>query len=480
MTSTPKLDQLTFTRFLAALSVLFFHGGRQWGILAYFPMLTSGTTAVSYFYVLSGFVMTIAYHHRPKDWVHLGRYMLARFSRIYPVYLLSFVLTCIYYIDLIAKTKPREILVNVLLIQAWFPEYVQSFNIAAWSLSVEVFFYLIFPFLLIGISKLSHRTVLFSILAFWGMSQLAYSTFMIVKPDDLYWLAYFPLFHLNAFLVGVAGGVWFLLDDAHREEKTSVSVSLVFLSLAVVLLLLSLREYVPAYFRNMPLDVGLLAPFFLILILALAADRSHLSKILGHPRLVLLGDASYALYILHIPCRWILEKILSNTGMPVSSNFLFGIYAVAAIFLSLGVFKYFEHPVRDWFRRNPYMVLLMVFDGLMIAGMIALAYQLRLGDGVAGVFLSRNFSVRAGVVLLFSSLVIFRYYVAPSWRVLVPAMLLGTTALTILLYMGWGYGWVEGFPRPIILLLAFLVFIYFFFSRYVFCRFVPVRLTPPS
>ena len=90
--ATRKLDQLTVTRFIAALSVMLFHGGRELGVLRFLPMLTSGPTAVGYFYVLSGFVMALAYY-RPGVRFDFRNYWLARFSRIYPVYIISFVLT---------------------------------------------------------------------------------------------------------------------------------------------------------------------------------------------------------------------------------------------------------------------------------------------------------------------------------------------------------------------------------------------------
>lgn len=470
MTPTQKLDQLTFTRFLAALSVLFFHGGRQWGILSYLPMLTAGPTAVSFFYVLSGFVMTIAYY-RPNTRLDLGSYALARFSRIYPVYILSFVLTCVYYIELIARTKSRELLVNIFLLQAWSPEYVQSFNIAAWSLSVEAFFYLLFPLLLLGLSRFSSQKVTFAALVFWGISQFTYSALMVFEPDSLHWLAYFPLFHLNAFFLGVAGGMWFLSEKPRVTPKASISLTLVFFSFGVVLLMLSLREYFPASFTTLSLDVGSLSPFFLILILALAMDHSFLSKLFSHPWLVLLGDASYALYILHVPFRWLLEKLLHGTGMPISYNLFFGIYAIAAVALSVLVFKYIERPARDWLRQKPWRIPLMVLDGMMIVGLIALAYYLRLGDGVAGFIRTQNFSIRVGVVLFFISLLVFRTYMEYSWQRLVLATFSAGLALTGLMYSGWKLGWVEGFPRPIILLLTVFVFCYLFVSRFLIQRF---------
>ena len=94
---TKKLDQLTTTRFIAALSVVLFHSARNLDIFKFLPMLTAGPAAVSYFYVLSGFVMALVYYRPGKPFI-FSKYWLARFSRIYPVYIFSFILTCLYYI----------------------------------------------------------------------------------------------------------------------------------------------------------------------------------------------------------------------------------------------------------------------------------------------------------------------------------------------------------------------------------------------
>jgi peptidoglycan/LPS O-acetylase OafA/YrhL len=97
--SNRKLDALTTTRFVAALSVVFYHGGDGLSLLGLFPinpLLTSGVAAVNYFFVLSGFVMALAYH-RPGQKFDFRSYWMARFSRIYPLYLFSFIIICLYY-----------------------------------------------------------------------------------------------------------------------------------------------------------------------------------------------------------------------------------------------------------------------------------------------------------------------------------------------------------------------------------------------
>ena len=65
-----RIDQLTFTRFIAIVVVLFFHGGGGVYLQAlstFLPsaLLVSATTSVTYLYVLSGFVMSLVYY-RPR------------------------------------------------------------------------------------------------------------------------------------------------------------------------------------------------------------------------------------------------------------------------------------------------------------------------------------------------------------------------------------------------------------------------------
>jgi len=117
-----RLDQLTSTRFIALLLVLFYHagGGVYFSLINVFPisaLLRAAPTGVSYLYVLSGFVMSLVYF-RPKEKFNIAGYWTARFLRIYPLYIISFLLICYYYIDFVARVKPQKILANIFVLQA--------------------------------------------------------------------------------------------------------------------------------------------------------------------------------------------------------------------------------------------------------------------------------------------------------------------------------------------------------------------------
>lgn len=460
-----KLDQLTTTRFFAALSVVLYHGWRELGILSLFPMLTSGPTAVSYFFVLSGFVITLAYY-RPDARFDFRNYFVARFSRIYPVYILAFVLTCLYYLEILSKVKSGKILANIFLYQAWMPRYGQSFNIVAWSLSVEVFFYIVFPFLAIFIKRFTVNQLLWISMGFWMISQITHSIlYTLLMPEQSIWLNYFPPFHLNAFFLGMAGGVWYLSNAAHQRIKQFTNRVLLIISLGFVLLMISLREYIPTFLHYFSLDIGLLAPFFLVIVLALAFDTTSLSQRLKHPWLVLLGDSSYALFILHIPFLWLFTSLLGMTGTAIADSTKFSIHFLVSISLSILVFKYVERPARDWLRSNTKTLPFLLLDVILIFIMIHLSFSLRLGEEITTFLRTQTFAVRIGVASYFFSLIVFRFYTTHSWRSLAKAVVSGTVVLIGFVYLAWTSGWAEGFPRSILLLIPVMIYTAIYSSR---------------
>lgn len=460
-----RLDQLTFTRFVAALSVVFFHGGRQVGILRYFPMLTAGPTAVGYFFVLSGFVMALAYY-RPGGSFQFKDYWLARFSRIYPVYLLAFALAGIQYFNVLLRVDSTEVWANMLLYQAWIPKYVYTFNTAAWSLSVEAFFYLLLPGLLLLALRMSVKQIVWFTVGFWVLSQAGHGLLMQYLPRGSgTFLAYFPLFHLNAFLFGLAGGIWYLTTPRFALSQ-SVNRIVLIGALGVLLFLLSLREYLPAFTRSFSLDVGLLSPLFLLIILTLAWDTSRLSQSLSHPWLVLLGDASYALYILHLPIRGLLNRLLALMNSPISVQDMFLLYVVLTILFCVIVFKAIERPARGWLRTNPHTLKSILLDAILILVMIRFSFVLRLGTETSDVLRAQNLALRVGSGIFVLSLFIFRFYATRAWRSLGLAVFCGAVTLSGWMYVAWIFGKVEVFPRSILILIPVLIFTAIALSRF--------------
>ena len=141
-----RLDQLTFTRFLAAIAIVAYHFARETVLFTHESIdfiFKHAYLGVSYFFVLSGFVMVISYQNRGKT--SFFHYLKNRIARIVPLYL--FALIACMLIDKTLGYDKLDIIYTFTLFQSWIPGKGLVINFTAWSLSVEFFFYAMFPFL---------------------------------------------------------------------------------------------------------------------------------------------------------------------------------------------------------------------------------------------------------------------------------------------------------------------------------------------
>ncbi len=135
--------QLTVTRFFAALTIIFFRFGRSiYPLNQIGPFIFAGPVWVTFFFVLSGFVMTIAY---PQ--VETFGYWKARLARIYPMYVLALLLFLIITTATNGWWDWHSVVLHLDLLQAWVPAEALGLNSPAWAVSVEAFLYICFPLL---------------------------------------------------------------------------------------------------------------------------------------------------------------------------------------------------------------------------------------------------------------------------------------------------------------------------------------------
>jgi peptidoglycan/LPS O-acetylase OafA/YrhL len=352
-----KLDQLTFTRFLAALSVVFFHYGEKVfpaSIDWINPVVTAGPIAVSYFFVLSGFIMAIAYYkpNNPSLGFSSTRYWLARFARIYPVYFLALLMM------ILAKKQGQgsditAIGLSVSMLQAWIPSYPLMLNAPGWSLSVEAFFYLLFPLLIFWVKQDSLKNLVMVSSILWIATQFLHML-LLNSPDyepfsklhDV--IFYNPLLHLSTFLIGLSAGVALKQGKLNYWAETSVNNKALLISLAMIVLLLIIREpFIHLTSWRVDYTNGLIAPLFLTFIVLLSLNKSSLTQHLQHKGLLLLGEASFSLYILQKPVHGIYEKMVGH-WLNIDSDIYFYGFVIVLTLLAVISFKYFETPLRHF------------------------------------------------------------------------------------------------------------------------------------
>jgi hypothetical protein len=217
-----------------------------------------------------------------------------------------------------------------------------------------------------------------------------------------------------------------------------------------------------------------------VIILTLCFDQTVITRILSQRWLVKLGEASYSLYIFHIPVLWIISDILLKLRIVPSPLVLLVTYAPFMIGLSVIIFRQIEWPAQKWLRANPQKIILVVIDLILIAGALALAFALRVGFNVNPYMRSIQFAVRAGVPLTFVLLVLFGFYKPTKdtnqfrflANLLLP-LLLGLALLGAAMFYGMREGWIESFPRTYPIIGLILTFGLLYMSRLAFRRWIP-------
>lgn len=350
-----RLDQLAVTRIFVVMLVVMYHGYGGVYLSAFNnPPLGAlfrplAPIGVCFLFVLSGFVMSLVYHRPAKTFDFFG-YWRTRVIRVYPLYWLSLALTFLYYIDGAFNIKFQKILAHILLVQGWFPGYAQAFNYPSWSLTAELFFYALFPFITVWAYKRSTRALIWSSLLLWAISQTIYQILWIGYINEYErFITYSPIFHLNSFFMGVVAGVWYLREGEKPADQKTVR-RLFLLSLALVCGYGIASYYITSIPRVMQPLGGFLNPLLTVFLVTFAMDRSALAERLSHPWIAALGEASYGIYILHAPLAWIAERILQASGSPYAQTVFDLAYVPFLVGLGLFIHYKVDAPFREWLR----------------------------------------------------------------------------------------------------------------------------------
>lgn len=311
----PKLHALTSLRFFAAAMIVMLHAQGYFGVVKPLARFTL-TQGVCFFFVLSGFILTYAYPS--LDIRGARRFLVARVARIVPLHVMAFLLYVLvlpaWYRDSVSRDTHGTGLLTLFLLHAWVPVYqVQTaFNGVSWSLSVELFFYVCFPFLLWRWRRTWRVKLAVSFLLVCGAILIANRGLAhLPRGAEVRDIVYFyPLARLWEFVVGVATAhLWRYLRPRIRYGRwigTALEVAVIAMTLVIML-------ESGAWARRAG-HVGLIGPGgeawlassgfvclpFAALICVMAFEWGGVARLLSCRPLVLLGEISFSLYLLHL------------------------------------------------------------------------------------------------------------------------------------------------------------------------------------
>lgn len=339
------LPSLTGARFLAALLVVLYHAGAWVEEVPTAPAgpFRFGYVGVSFFFVLSGFVLTWTW--RPGE--RTRSFYLRRFARVWPLHALTTcVAGCLALSGLAITARLEALPAHLLVVQSWWLDssWIFQWNSPSWSLACEAFFYAVFPVL---VAFHGRPRVLLGIalgwLICWGVLVLE------VRPDLTHFLYTFPAYRAGEFAVGVAAGMYL---RAGRRLPVGLAAGATVAVGGYALIWLGDRLAGGFFGREQwASQLVVLGGFALVILTAAQHDLDGRPSPLGAPWMVKLGQWSFALYLVH--------QLVFVFGVPVRSNLGMGAryvvilaLSVVAVGVSAAAYEWFERPIekriRSW------------------------------------------------------------------------------------------------------------------------------------
>jgi hypothetical protein len=354
-----KLDNLTIVRFFAAFVVFMMHGGMVFLNDPAMPqfvknIISHGGEGVTIFFVLSGYIL--AYNYKRKileSAFNFKDYLTNRFARIYPMYLVALIVGIPFMIAharfLGVHYNPAYLLIDsicrLFLLHAWNPYFNTHphWLTQGWTLSVELLFYLSFPFLVNFIERWKkYIWIIWStaIVLSWLPRMLLVVKFGDASTD---WVQQFPLLRLPEFITGICS---YYIFEASRS-KSRLLLILKYVSVLAILLILSQSYW---YAKSAMTAILVLATSSLMIGQSVNHRKGGTNSV--QKLFVFLGEASYSMYLIH---GFFIVLVFKFMGKVLHSNAedSYLAFAISLILTLAGAalcYLYIEVPSRIWLR----------------------------------------------------------------------------------------------------------------------------------
>lgn len=350
------IKPLTSLRFFFAMMVFVSH---MWILKEDSPFMRQlyadifyeGYIGVSFFFILSGFVLAYNYHDKMlSGQIKFSQFWLARFARIYPLHLLTLLIAIPLSFTGNATEWVNRFVLNIFLIQSFVPsdDIYFYFNSVSWSISDEWFFYLMFPFLVFFMLKRRYLKFLAFLLLL-----IPIGLFLVKESYHEKYFYINPLLRLGDFLIGK------MLFRVYRKRKDNEILNntntATFAEIGSIILLSIFLYFHGDVSQGFRYSCYYWLPM-IVLIYTFAYSKGLISKLLSHKTLVYLGEISFGLYMIHMLVfryyQYISQKVPSIAWMfPRNQTGAWIILAISLI-ASMLSYKYIEIPANKFIKKK--------------------------------------------------------------------------------------------------------------------------------
>ena len=305
---------------------------------------------VDLFFVISGIVIAMVYGDGIRDGRHYANFLSLRLARLYPLHLV----TLLFYAaiawavaqGMLAVINPErydvhDFLPNLLLVHAWGFGDGFTFNYVSWSVSAELFCYLIFP----AILWLVRRTVWISALAVLGIVALAELVCALIldafaaNPD-------YNVSFVRDAVAGFSAGVFIYLNRVHWRALFPARALRIWGTVVFVAMLASLSLGGPPW-----LSLGLV---YFAVFLHFVADEQGVALIPSWRMFANGSELTYSIYMLHtvvatVVVSFVFPRLFGHSQGAVVASLIVGLGCTYV--LGVAMFRGFENPARRYWRK---------------------------------------------------------------------------------------------------------------------------------
>jgi len=300
---------------------------------------------VDLFFVLSGFVLTFRYlAPLSREQIDGREFFFLRFSRLYPLHLLTLLVCAGVEWSLMAQHQPTVIYsqddlyhfaLHLTFLQLWF-EHGLAYNYPSWSVCAEVFVYLLF--FLYARKRSGIFSAASALTVFVGIAVLTSWSLPLLNRNMARAMVGF-------FMGALAFQATERLDRARLGHTLGTACLAAFVSIVVI----ANRIGYDSWIGSDPLPYGLI--LFPLLTVA-ALKTPPLAWFLSLRPLTFLGNISYAVYLSHVPIQMIILAVTRarHATIPTSSPWFFWVWIATLVSVGTAVHYGFERPARRWLR----------------------------------------------------------------------------------------------------------------------------------